>query len=542
MSRRPKGNDASRFRALARDLKDGKGKIQAESALKGIQDPYFRSLSLLSIAIHTKVDMEVKLQLIEDSLAEASRTEPLWRRGEVLSYLLRDSSGLEEEPVKRIEEGLLSQIGHFEKGEGLSEAITKIARYLPCTSSMGLLKIASENLEFSGPDMKVIIKNWARRCSKTGPSPDDIMMFISTLSDLQMKAELLGYLHLQILRSDPKNISPHIFASALSACMELEGHDRLSMIAYLSKHAYTHEAIEMLIASIEMLADSTERVKATTYVSSGADRSGNSDLANELIDKALKEAQDVKDRAERNSLKFGIAQDLLRLKRDDLATGILRDLSKGPEKDPIAGLARNLLDRERAVKEEVKVEKMEDVSRPPATSNPVLALYDTYEGSIKQVHLKAIARAAPLCYGFELDLALIGFPMKDLGGLVEKVIRETNIGKGGRFLKMLHQEGRIRLVAASKGSPPKDWTDIGLPVATTSQPDKHRLVSLREARKKAAYAHPKKVTCVIMGLGRQGLPQNLLAFVPYHLELTGKNVPLETATAMGVIAYMMHQA
>ncbi len=540
MSRRPKGNDASRFRALARDLKDGKGKIQAESALKGISDPYFRSLSLLSIAIHTKIGKEEKLQLIEDSLVEASRTEPLWRRGEVFSYLLRDSSGLDDEVVTRIEDGLLEEVKLFEKGEGLSEAITKIARYLPCSGVMDLLSVASENLEFSGADMKVIIKNWARRCSRAGPSPDDILMFISKIPDLQIRAELLGYLHLQILKSDPKNISPHIFASALSAAMELEGQDRLSMIAYLSKHAYTPEAIEMLMDSIEMFSDRIERVKATTYVSTGADRSGNAELANELIERALKEASAVKDKAERNSLNFSIAQDLLRLKREELAREILKDLSKGPENDPVTGLAKNLLDRDR--KEKPKVEKKEEIMNTPTSVNPVLALYDTYEGSIKQVHLKAIARAAPLCYGFDLDLVLIGFPMKDLRGLVDKVIKETNIGKGGRFLKMLHQEGRIKLVEASKASPPRDWTLIGLPVATTSQPDKHKLISMREARNRAAYKHPKKVPCIIMGLGRQGLPQNLLASVPYHLELTGKNVPLETATAMGIIACTMYQS
>jgi hypothetical protein len=42
-----------------------------------------------------------------------------------------------------------------------------------------------------------------------------------------------------------------------------------------------------------------------------------------------------------------------------------------------------------------------------------------------------------------------------------------------------------------------------------------------------------------MGLGKSGLPQSLLNQVQYHLELTGNNIPLETCTAMGVIAQQL---
>ena len=55
----------------------------------------------------------------------------------------------------------------------------------------------------------------------------------------------------------------------------------------------------------------------------------------------------------------------------------------------------------------------------------------------------------------------------------------------------------------------------------------------------AGKLHPKKRVCIIMGLGKRGLPQSLLDSVDYHLELTGSGVALETATAMGVIAAQM---
>ena len=80
--------------------------------------------------------------------------------------------------------------------------------------------------------------------------------------------------------------------------------------------------------------------------------------------------------------------------------------------------------------------------------------------------------------------------------------------------------------------------EAGLAIATTSRPDKKKTISLDDARKKANN-HPKKRLCVIMGLGRKGLPNKLLDAVDYHNEITGSNVSLETSTAMGIIAQMM---
>ena len=85
----------------------------------------------------------------------------------------------------------------------------------------------------------------------------------------------------------------------------------------------------------------------------------------------------------------------------------------------------------------------------------MLALYDTYEGGLKPVHARAVARAAPLCVAFGLDLALMGFPTDNLEELVKMVARDTGVGKGGGYLKELHKEGRVVLVPCTKQEPPK---------------------------------------------------------------------------------------
>ena len=75
-----------------------------------------------------------------------------------------------------------------------------------------------------------------------------------------------------------------------------------------------------------------------------------------------------------------------------------------------------------------------------------------------------------------------------------------------------------------------------MPVATTSRPAKEKATSLEKALEQARATHPLKRLCFIMGLGKKGLPRSLLDNVEHHVELTGSNIPLETATAMGIIA------
>jgi hypothetical protein len=169
----------------------------------------------------------------------------------------------------------------------------------------------------------------------------------------------------------------------------------------------------------------------------------------------------------------------------------------------------------------------------PATpaNRPILALVDTYDGKLGETHLRAIGRAAPLCWAFGLDLALVGFP----GGLdqaVRKAGQETNIGEGKGYLEGLAAAHRIHWLPVKEGALPA-WP--GLPVATTPSPDPARSVDFAGAARAAA----GRRLVVLMGLGKRGLPPSWLKAIPHHVELTGSRVSLETATAMGVLAERM---
>jgi hypothetical protein len=73
---------------------------------------------------------------------------------------------------------------------------------------------------------------------------------------------------------------------------------------------------------------------------------------------------------------------------------------------------------------------------------------------------------------------------------------------------------------------------FGEVVATTSKPDP----------KKALYPDmlsELKSATFLIGLGRRGLPQEMLKSSKYHLDVTQRGVSLETCSAIGAIAMLL---
>ncbi|NOZ58833.1 MAG: DUF531 domain-containing protein [Euryarchaeota archaeon] len=162
----------------------------------------------------------------------------------------------------------------------------------------------------------------------------------------------------------------------------------------------------------------------------------------------------------------------------------------------------------------------------PALGRFTLGLYNTYRGSLKTAHIRAVARAAPLCHAYGMGLALFGFPARSASEVVERVSTESRICGGGAYLRLLRREGRLHLLPA----PEEDFLpEVGVLAATTSSPREGKRATLEEL-----VEHPGRV-CLVMGLGRRGLPRSFLEAAGVHIELTGYGIPLETCTAMGVI-------
>ncbi|MBN1785818.1 MAG: DUF531 family protein [Candidatus Methanofastidiosa archaeon] len=156
-----------------------------------------------------------------------------------------------------------------------------------------------------------------------------------------------------------------------------------------------------------------------------------------------------------------------------------------------------------------------------------LSLYNSYDkNKAHDIHLRSIARAAPICYATGFNLSLIDFPFPDP---LEQVVGNTTIGKGGDYLELLNSRQEF-----FHGS------DINLPqeaIITTSKPDEDKAVGMMELLRMIEGGMKSNF---IVGLGRKGLPNSIRKKGRYHLDVTGKGIPFETCTAIGYIPAVVH--
>jgi hypothetical protein len=142
-------------------------------------------------------------------------------------------------------------------------------------------------------------------------------------------------------------------------------------------------------------------------------------------------------------------------------------------------------------------------------------------------------------FGFPFDQARArgsrsSDPLRSPPEVARFVADGTSIGEGGQQFQSLVDDGRFAMnpFPADGLFAPR----LGIPVATTPTPaDGKRWLPLDAARHLAG----NRDLLLVMGLGPRGLPKELLAHCPHHLELSGKGIPFETATALGAIPAMI---
>jgi len=162
---------------------------------------------------------------------------------------------------------------------------------------------------------------------------------------------------------------------------------------------------------------------------------------------------------------------------------------------------------------------------------------------------RTLARAAPVAAAFDCNLAAFGFPFDegrrregrsadapDLRTpleVAEFVADSTTIGEGGEYFQQLARESRFQFFPfPGAGFPPQ----LGRVVATTPHPDAGKRTTPLEVARELASG---KSQLLVYGLGPRGLPKDVLAASKTHLEITGKGVSLETATALGALPAML---
>lgn len=160
-----------------------------------------------------------------------------------------------------------------------------------------------------------------------------------------------------------------------------------------------------------------------------------------------------------------------------------------------------------------------------------IALYNSYDAKLHDIHKRTIARAAPLCYAFGLNLALIDFPFSSIDELVQTCAQDTTIGHHGSLLTEMFEKNKLLLVNLKKGGFP---AQLGIILSTTSHPDEGKSITKEGIKNELE----RKPVTLMIGLGRKGLPKKMRDAGQWHFDLTGKNIPFETCTALGALAYM----
>jgi hypothetical protein len=77
---------------------------------------------------------------------------------------------------------------------------------------------------------------------------------------------------------------------------------------------------------------------------------------------------------------------------------------------------------------------------------------------------------------------------------------------------------------------------VGRLVATTPAPDPGKAVTPVQVAKELSAGHDQ---LLLYGLGPRGLPAEVLQAAPHHLEITGKGLSMETATALGALPALL---
>ena len=184
-----------------------------------------------------------------------------------------------------------------------------------------------------------------------------------------------------------------------------------------------------------------------------------------------------------------------------------------------------------------------------AAGRLTLGLYNCYDPKTWHDIMRiTLARVGPVALAFDCDVATFGFPFEQARARGAKsteplrgpadvaafVAEGTSIGEGGEHFGSLVNAGRFHVQPfPTKGFP----TGLGRLVATTPSPDAAKATTPLDVARELAAGKPQ---LLLFGLGPRGLPADVMQGAVHHLELTGKGISMETATALGALPAMLH--
>ena len=470
MAEKHSKHDASIYRGIIREAKSGYGKSINKLVLdaRNLKDPYYVSLALFDLSCNPRFGLGKASTISIDALKAADRVDRLWRRAEVLVKISKKTASWRDEKNiaerEKILDGVLYSIVAFPVGKGLSDAISGCAPHIGCTRLKLLLKKAVSNSGFESGNSKKVIREWAILCKDGDFTLDEITDILGLIDDTIIRSRLLGYTHIQCREYSLKEEAITTLKAALETALKIENEERIEVLRYLAGICSSEDDLTIFEKSLKRIEDPEDRSRIMATLGGSADKAGLKARALGLFKEGLEISSEVLDPGRRAAIRLNLASGMGRCGESELAheTYIMAlEDSKGNTKlvsRICSSMEKQGLEPPKDIIKPNKEQKVEKGIKKPSENvegtRNILALYDTYEGGIKPVHIRAVARAAPLCKAFGLNLALMGFPTDDLDGLVSLVVKDTMVGRGGKYLNELIGQKRVLLVSCDKNNPP----------------------------------------------------------------------------------------
>lgn len=512
-------------RRLIQEAKSGRRppKVLMEDA-RHIVDPSHAATTLFFLAGHQAVDRRTAAKALTDTLELVAKIDRDWRKGEVLDELARRGPTWREwdaieGPLAEFQEKVVTMAIALDDA-GLGKALPGVARWTPDAHIAPLLRRALSSADASD-NAKVVLSYGAG---------EGVMAELERLPDAALKARLMTFLH-------GHNESP-MTAQVVASLKDVPAEKALD--TFRAVIASLEQPDDLATVESRLPADPETKARLLCALAAKYDKMGHADEASQRFDEADRIAGSL-DPKRADAVRKNITQGRARL-GGKAAPKPIPTPRFPPDRQampPNSATPANAATAGNAARPAVP-----DNAAPP-TSGPhtgamrahILGLVGTYEGKLAEPHLRAVARAAPLCWAFGLDLAFIGFP----GTLADvvKAASKSGIGEGAGYLERLQRANRLHMVAGGEDDA-KALLNMGHLVATTPHPQPGRTTDFKGALTDARRFGRDRLV-VLMGLGPKGIPAGLLRDAPVHVELTGQQVSLETATAMGIIAERLRQ-
>jgi hypothetical protein len=475
-------HDPSTCRRILREAREQGLSRELFDLAQDLQDGVYRAEALCGLCASDEMNEDDRVEWVPIIVESMLEEERAWRLAESIGIIAKSASNWPGARARKaLIEHLIALTGGLPAGDARVDALKSISSKVSEQRLPELFLLAVENYGMESKAARPVMKSIVATknhdmiseivASITEAPPDLAVKFLDNLHRLAIEANL--------------TLEP----TALELSLPLLKSVDFEIVRTLCSHASTSAEVRTLAEALD--GDNEDAVRYAVTLAGRADRTGDAEFARHLLEKAAIQVDSLNERT---------------------AARIKKNIAKGFVHLGDQGRAEELVLMHDS---EVKIPQSneEEVERRGHT----MALVGTYTGAVATPHLRALARAAGIAWGFGLDIALIGWPTKNLEELCERAQKESGTA-GVNHLPALLTSQRIQLMSVDDALSGR----AGHPIATTHQP-----VGLTTFDGNL---------CVFIGLGRQGLPKSLLDNCPDQFELTGIGASLETAVAMGAIA------